>query len=417
MSKCLLYLQHIVLQGSALISSMTSPITPPFNLPSPAQKGISGSRPHNIKCENVYELVDPKTTQIDNLLSNKIVLCRKRGKSGNIEQYKARFTAHGDHQHESIDYDETFMPVVKSASLQVFFALCASLGLHIQQMDVTGAFLNGILKERVFMRQPKGFKEPGKEDWVWKLNKALYGLKQGGREWYQCINEFFTKDLGLTHTYADHSVYIYQTGSSTTIIPLYVDDLLISYNDNDAMLHLKAGLERWFKMVDVGPASWVLGMRVSNDLRKGTISLNQSLYIQNVVERFGMADCKPAATPLPEKLVLMPATDDEVLEARSFLYLQAIGSVMYAMLGTRPDIAYAVSTLSRFSSWPGPKHVQALKHLLCYLKGSADFGIVYCRDGGTLRGCESERVLCSHDSLIMPWTQRADALSQVPSSY
>src|SRR5258708_2097751 len=116
---------------------------------------------------------------------------------------------------------------------------------------------------------------------------------------------------------------------------------------------------------------------------------------------FGMADCKPVVTPLPEKLVLTSATDDKVLEAHSFPYLQAIGSVMYAMLGMRPDIAYAVSTLSCFSSQPGPKHVQALKHLLQYLKGSADFGIVYSHDGGTLLGSESKRILHSEcDSLV-----------------
>ena len=183
-----------------------------------------------------------------------------------------------------------------------------------------------------------------------EVEKGPVWPKARGHEWYHCINEFFPKDLGFTHTFADHSIYIYQHGTSTTIIPLYVDNLLIGYNDGDAMLHIKTALKCRFKMVDVGPASWVLGMHVLHDLQKGMISLNQSLYIWNVVEKFGMADCKPVATPLPEKLMLTSATDDEVLEAHSFLYLQAIGSVMYAMLGTRPDIMYAVSTLSHFSS-------------------------------------------------------------------
>jgi len=101
-----------------------------------------------------------------------------------------------------------------------------------------------------------------------------------------------------------------------------------------------------------------------------------------------MADCKPAPTPLPEKMVLHAPTDDEVCEACSYPSLQVIGSVMYAMLGTRPDIAYAISTLSCFASHPGSPHVHALKHLLWYLKGSADYGIVYLCDGGSLVGCE-----------------------------
>src|SRR5258708_21154438 len=141
-------------------------------------------------------------------------------------------------------------------------------------------------------------------------------------------------------------------------------------------------------MVNAGPASWVLGMHVTNDPSSGHISLDQTQYILKVVEKFGMADCKPAPTPLPEKTVLRAASDDDAHEARSYPYLQVIGSVMYAMLGTRPDIAYAVSTLSRLASRPGTPHVRALKHLLRYLKGSANYGITYSRDGGSLMGCE-----------------------------
>ena len=130
------------------------------------------------------------------------------------------------------------------------------------------------------------------------------------------------------------------------------------------MLQIKGSLEKHFKMMDAGPASWVLGMQVQVDTERGTISIDQSQYIRKVLQRFGMADCKPVATPLPEKAILQAASDDEVEAARNYPYLQVIGSVMYAMLGTRPDIAYAVSTLSRYASRPGTQHVSALKHLL-----------------------------------------------------
>jgi transposase InsO family protein len=346
----------------------------------------------NIKAEGVYDLVDPKTETIENLLGSKMVLRRKRGKTGKIERYKACLTARGDLQRENIDYAETFAPVVKSASLRVFFALCAKLGLKIRHMDVTSAFLNGSLKETVYMRQPKGFEEPGKETWVWKLKRALYGLKQGGREWYQCINEFFTDSLGFTRTFADHSIYVYDAHGSTIIIPLYVDDLLIGYSEDEQMQCIKTQLEARFKMVDVGAASWVLGMRVTNDHELGRVTLDQTQYIHQVLQRFGMMDCKPASTPLPEKETYVPATEEEILAARDYPYLSVLGSVMYAMLGTRPDIAYAVSTLSRYASNPGTKHVRALKHLLRYLKGTQDYGIVYSRYGGTLIGCESEPI-------------------------
>ena len=125
------------------------------------------------------------------------------------------------------------------------------------------------------------------------------------------------------------------------------------------MLHIKEALEERFKMTDAGPTSWVLRMQVRIDTLRGTVSIDQSQYICKVLQRFAMADCKPAATPLPEKVTLRAASEDEVEAARGYPYLQVIGSVMYAMLGTRPDIAYVVSTLSRYSSCPGTQHVNA----------------------------------------------------------
>ena len=190
-------------------------------------------------------------------------------------------------------------------------------------MDVTSAFLNGILNETVYMHQPKGFEEPGKEGWVWKLKKALYGLKQGGHEWYHCIDDFLTHMLGLMHTFADHSVYVYETNDTVIFIPLYVDDLLIGYCDDPEMEQIKSSLEHHFKMVDAGPASWVLGMHITNNPSAGHITLDQTQYILKVVEKFGMADCKPASTPLPKKMVLCHTTDDEVCDTCSYPYVLA----------------------------------------------------------------------------------------------
>ena len=139
-------------------------------------------------------------------------------------------TAQGDHQQKGVDYIETFAPVVKSALLRVFFAHCVNLGLKIWHMDVKCAFLHGILKEPVYIRQLKGYEVEGKEDWVWQLHKVLYGLKQGGCEWYTIIDRFFWEH-GFTHAYADHCVYIFQCGNTLILIPLYVDDLFMGHND------------------------------------------------------------------------------------------------------------------------------------------------------------------------------------------
>ena len=337
-----------------------------------------------IKAE-VYTLVDPAQHNIENLLGSKLVLRKKRDPDGEILRYKARLTACGDRQREGVDYVESFAPVVKSASLRVFFAHCVNLGLKIRHMDVKCAFLHGILKEAVYMRQPKGYEVEGKEGWVWKLHKALYGLKQGGREWYAVIDGFF-QELGFTRAYADHCVYILRRSNTLIIIPLYVDDLLIGYNDDGEMGKIKGHLEQRFEMKDLGPVSWVLGMRVIYDLSAGRISIDQSQYVASILTKFGMLDSNPTSTPLPEGISMLPATEAEANAAQGFPYLEAIGSLMYAMMGTRPDIAYAVSILSRFASHPGPTHVSALKHLLRYLQGTRQLGITFTRDGGSLMG-------------------------------
>jgi hypothetical protein len=313
------------------------------------------------------------------------VLRKKRGPNGEILRYKARLTARGDRQRKGIDYVETFAPIVKSASLRVFFAHCVNLGLKIWHMDVKCAFLHGILKELVYMRQPTGYEAEGKEEWVWQLHKVLYRLKQGGREWYAVIDGFFL-ELGFARAHADHCVYILQRGNTLIIIPLYVNNLLMGYNDDREMGKIKASLEQRFEMKDLGPVSWVLGMRVIYDLGSGQLSIDQSQHLTAILIKFGMLDSNPTSTPLPEGISMLPATDAEADAAQGFPYLEVIGSLMYAMMGTRPDIAYAVSTLSRFASRPGFTHVSALKHLLRYIQGTRQLGITFTRNGGSLIG-------------------------------
>ena len=236
------------------------------------------------------------------------------------------------------------------------------------------------------MKQPKGYEELGKEKWVWRLKKALYGLKQGGREWYATLDEFFTS-MGFARCESNHCVYVARKESSTIIVPVYVDDLLIGYNNIQAMHEIRDALAKQFKMVDMGNTHWILGMELKNNVDCGVVSINQTQYVSKVLARYGMSDCKPVSTPLPENLHLELATDDDdVKQASSFPYLEAIGSLMYAMLGTRPNLAFAVGLLSRYSSRPGMQHVTAVKHVFCYLRGTLDWGISYTRSGGGFVG-------------------------------
>ena len=161
---------------------------------------------------------------------------------------------------------------------------------------------------------------------------------------------------------------------------------MLGYQKDADMIWVCLKLKKRFKMVDLGNLTWVVRMCVRYNLERGQISVDQSLYLQKVLAHFGMHESNAVSTPLPEKLALTAATDAEVEAVRDFPYLEAFGSLMYAMTGTHPDIAYAVSTLSRFASCPGSQHVTAMKHLFQYLKGTTHLGITFSRDGGDLTG-------------------------------
>ena len=154
-----------------------------------------------------------------------------------------------------------FAPVVKLALLHVFLAICALEGWNVQQMDIKSAYLNVPITEDIYMSQPKGFEEVGRETLVAKLNKGLYGLKQAGREWYGTLRNFLIS-IGFRWTHADHSVFVFERGSSIIIIPVYVDDKLLAGNDERALDSIQAQISTCFKASNLGTTSWILGIWV-----------------------------------------------------------------------------------------------------------------------------------------------------------
>jgi hypothetical protein len=300
--------------------------------------------------------------------------------TGAIEKYKARLVAKGYSQTQGIDYDETFAPVAKFNSIRVLLAIAAQEDFEIHQMDVMTAFLNADLEEDVYMAQPEGFVEKGNEELVCKLHKSLYGLKQASRSWYHKIDGELV-GLGFTRSQADHSVYSLQKDNVKIIIALYVDDLILMANDLAKLLQIKEELGKRFDMKDLGEIHYCLGIQVIRDRKKRTIQLGQAKYIENVLKRFRMEDCKPIGTPLDtnSKLTkaMAPKSDAEIEEMQSIPYQSAVGSLMYAMLGTRPDIAYVVGALSQYCSNPGPAHWNAIKRVFRYLKGTINYTLRY----------------------------------------
>ena len=271
-----------------------------------------------LKKFGVYEEVpQPHDRKI---VGSKWVFRMKMGPDGQIERYKARLVAQGFSQVEGIDYNETFAPVTKFNSIRLLLALSARFDWEIHQMDVKSAFLNGELDEEIYMRPPPGYKStPGT---VWRLKKTLYGLKQASREWYKKLSHELDT-LGFSRIQADHCVFYKNVNGHHIVIAVYVDDNLIISDSPDLIAQTKKDLSSRFDMTDLGEVHWILNMEVTRDRSKRTIRLSQSQYIEDILERHGMADCKPAATPMEANLKLekLNAAEVDITE-----YQQLIGS-------------------------------------------------------------------------------------------
>ncbi|CCE29311.1 uncharacterized protein CPUR_03004 [Claviceps purpurea 20.1] len=296
----------------------------------------------------------------------------KRGPSGEIVRHKARWVVRGFEQEEGLDYQETFASVVKPMSYKALFAIAAALNLELHQMDVKTAFLYGLIDDLVYVEQPEGFNDG--TDRVCLLNKALYGLKQSPRIWYNTL-AIFLCTLGFKPLTSDLGVFV----KGNLYVAIYVDDLLLAGPDLDDIKAVKAALSKRFEMEDLGECHHYLGMEIVRDRPNRTLRLNQRAYTQKILGEFQMDNSnKRFATPMATdvKYEQAPSTFTASKTDREW-YAKAIGSVMYLMLGTRPDIAFAVSCLSRFMSNPTNTHISGVKRLFRYLNGTQDLQLVY----------------------------------------
>lgn len=321
----------------------------------------------------------------------KWVFRTKRDAHGNIVRYKARLVAKGFSQVEGVDFNETFAPVAKFSTIRCLLALGAAMDLEIHQMDVKTAFLNGELEEDVYMDQPPGFVQEGAAHLVCKLKKSLYGLKQSPRAWYEEFHAFFTRE-GFSRSAADHSLYIKQTMDYFMAVVIYVDDVILLVSGMAMMRKLKGSLEEEYDMSDLGELHFFLGVHIERRRAARTISMHQRSYIEGVLQRFGMADCKPIGTPLDPKAPLVKLGEEE--EAQGMIdapYKESVGCLMYAMVATRADLAFAVSVVSQFMSKPGSMHWAAVKRIMRYLKGTLDMKLTLGGKDISLRGyCDAD---------------------------
>ncbi|CAL1356411.1 unnamed protein product [Linum trigynum] len=330
-----------------------------------------------------WELV--KRPQGRKIVTNKWIYKKKEGiTSKEGMKFKARVVARGFSQREGVDYNDIFSPVVRHTSIRVLLVIVAHCDLELEQLDVKTAFLHGELEEEIYMTQPEGFEVPGKEDYVCKLKKSLYGLKQSPRQWYKRFDSYML-ELGYSRSPYDCCVYHNKVEDGSMIyLVLYVDDMLIAARSKSDIQKLKGLLSAEFEMKDLGAAHKILGMEIYRDRSKKKLFLSQKSYIQKILSRFGMSSAKPLNTPSASNVHLSSAYAPQLEAEKEYMsrvpYASAVGSLMYAMVCTRPDLAHAVSVVSRFMIQPGKEHWQAVKRIFRYLKGTPDVGISFGSD-------------------------------------
>ncbi|KAK2389045.1 putative mitochondrial protein [Trifolium repens] len=315
----------------------------------------------------------------------KWVFVRKRNENGEIVRYKARIVAQGFSQRPGVDYDETYSPVVDATTFRYLISFIAHEGLNMRMMDVVTTYLYGSLVSDIYMKLPEGFNFPNanslesREGYSIKLNKSLYGLKQSGRMWYNRLSEYLLKE-GYKNDSICPCIFIKRSGSEFAIIVVYVDDINIIGIPEELPKAINC-LKKEFEMKDLGKTKFCLGLQIEHV--KNGIFVHQEAYISTLLKRFYMDKSHPLSTPMVvrsldvEKDPFKPKKKDEELLGPEVPYLSAIGALLYLANFTRPDIAFSVNLLSRYSYSPTRRHWNRVKHILRYLRGTTDMGLFY----------------------------------------
>jgi len=299
--------------------------------------------------------------------------------------YRARYVVKGYSQRPGIDFteSETYAPVVKHDSLRALLSIAATLDLELHQLDVKTAFLYGDLDHEIYIEQPEGFIEPGNEHLVCLLKKPLYGLIQAARKWNEKFDSFIT-ELELTRSSSDPCIYFHigEDPNDITILGIWVDDAIIATRTKEKALSIVRHLESHFEMRSK-QADLFIGLEITRDRAEKKIYVSQANYIKSLLRKFGMTDCNPSSVPADpfSRLTVesCPGSSGKAPLAAT-PYRSAVGGLMYAAKMTRPDILFAVISLSRYNQDPGKAHWEAAKRVLSYLSGTIDFGLCF---GGT----------------------------------
>ncbi|CAI7912089.1 unnamed protein product, partial [Closterium sp. NIES-54] len=327
--------------------------------------------------EEYDSLLENKTWELCELppgkkaISSKLIFRHKYGPDGELTRYKSRLVAKGFQQTKGKDIDEIFAPVGKGTTLHVILGTAANRGWRMKQMDITTAFLNGIILEELYMLQPEGLDDGSGR--VCRLKKAIYGLKQAPRAWYHKLEETLLAG-GFKKSECDHSLFLLQEKEQLLMLLVYVHDVLL-FSESFAMIErVEEMLEMQFKCSKMGDVK----MHVQRYLDKGVLRLHQRKYCEGLAKKYGLQDGGKPATPLPSGFSVDPCADEEVVgESDRKLFHSMVGALNYAANHIRPDIAFATSRLASVVSHPSHEQLEVAKRLVHYVSATASVGLKY----------------------------------------
>ncbi|GJY47723.1 retrovirus-related pol polyprotein from transposon TNT 1-94 [Tanacetum coccineum] len=293
-----------------------------------------------------------------------------------VSRNKARLVAQVYNQQEGIDYDETYALVARLESIRILLAYACALSFKLFQMDIKSAFLNGFINEEVYVAQPPGFIDFEKPDHVYKLKKALYGLKQAPKAWYDRLKAFLIKHeykIGMV----DNTLFTKKKSSNLIIVQIYVDDIIFGSTCQDMCDEFAKIMHDEFEMSMMGELNFFLGLQIKQ--MEDGIFFNQSKYIKEMLKKFGLEDSKPMKTPMSSDTKL--TKDEECESVDSTKYRGMIGSLLY-LTASRPDIMFSVCLCARFQEAPKTSHLEAVKRIFRYIKGTTHLGLWYPKGTG-----------------------------------
>ncbi|KAJ9551210.1 hypothetical protein OSB04_015255 [Centaurea solstitialis] len=310
------------------------------------------------------------------IIDTKWIFKNKKDEDNIVVRNKARLVAKGYRQQEGIDYNETFAPVARIEAIRMFLAYAAHKDFTVYQMDVKTTFLNGVLKEEVYVSQPEGFVDQDHPDHVYILDKALYGLKQAPRAWYDSLSQFLVES-GYSKGKIDNTLFIKREGEHIMLVQIYVDDIIFgSTCPNFCDTFSKLMMTR-YEMSMMGELNFFLGLQVKQ-LSAG-IFINQAKYIKDILKKYNLENAKIMKTPMSPSCALDSDPDGTAVDVTT--YRGMIGSLMY-LTASRPDIMFSTCLCARYQSKPKVSHLKAVKRIFRYLKGTVNLGLWYPKGSG-----------------------------------